>query len=207
MLSIGLGTGETARAFLTVESVTELVVVELDARQPDLLSWFGNEAILEDSRLTLLTGDGRWFVRTDPRKWDVISVDAYGPRTASATFYTAEFYAEAIEKLRPGGLLFVKFNPASFPDSDTIGSYMGTLFDTAPAAAMVALERGFFGLVGGPGKGLTVPGGLIVADPGTAAPLLEGLPRVSDDHPVYVPNQVRPTPGKMDPFIKARHRR
>lgn len=204
VLSIGLGTGETARAFLTVEGLEELVVVELDARQPEMLSWFGNDGVLDDPRLTLITGDGRWFLRTDPRKWDVISVDAYGPRTASATFYTAEFYTQAVAKLRPGGLLFVKFNPASLPDTETIAAYVGTLFDAAPSAALVSMGRGFFGLVGGGVDGLDLPSGLIVSDPISAAPLLEGVRRVTDDHPVAVPNQVIRSPQKIEPFIRAR---
>ena len=206
VLSIGLGTGETARAFLTVESLEELVVVELDARQPDMLVHFGNDGILSDPRLTLVTGDGRWFLRTDPRRWDVISVDAYGPRTASATFYTGDFYAQALSRLRAGGLLFVKFNPASLPDTQTIAAYVGTLFDVAPSAALVSMGRGFFGLVGGTEAGLSIPESLIVSDPISAAPLLESARRVSDDHPVYVPNQVVRTPQKIEPFIDARRR-
>lgn len=204
VLSIGLGTGETARAFLTLEDLEELVVVELDARQPEMLAWFGNEHILADPRLTLIADDGRWFLRTDPRQWDVISVDAYGPRTASATFYTTEFYAQAVAKLRPGGLLFVKFNPASLPDTATIAAYIGALFDAAPDAALVSMGRGFFGLVGGTSDGLELPENLIVSDPVSAAPLLEGVRRVTDDHPVYVPNQVIRSPQKIEPFIAAR---
>ncbi len=204
VLSIGLGTGETARAFLTLDDLEELVVVELDARQPEMLAWFGNEHILADPRLTLVTDDGRWFLRTDPRQWDVISVDAYGPRTASATFYTTEFYAQAVAKLRPGGLLFVKFNPASLPDTATIAAYIGALFDAAPDAALVSMGRGFFGLVGGTEGGLELPENLIVSDPVSAAPLLEGVRRVTDDHPVAVPNQVIRSPQKIEPFIAAR---
>ncbi len=206
VLSIGLGTGETARAFLSLEALEELVVVELDARQPDMLAWFGNDGILTDPRLTVVTTDGRWFLRTDARQWDVISVDAYGPRTASATFYTAEFYAEAIARLRPGGLLFVKLNPASFPDTATIAAYVAALFDVAPDAALVSMGRGFFGLVGGTAEGLDVSESLIVADPVSAAPLLEGVRRVTDDHPVDVPNQVIRSPRKIEPFIEARMR-
>ncbi|MDG1478495.1 MAG: hypothetical protein P8R54_02845 [Myxococcota bacterium] len=204
VLSIGLGTGETARAFLTLEDLEELVVVELDARQPEMLAWFGNDHILSDPRLTLITNDGRWFLRTDPRRWDVISVDAYGPRTASATFYTTEFYAQAVEKLQPGGLLFVKFNPASLPDTATISAYIGALFDAAPDAALVSMGRGFFGLVGGTAAGLDLPENLIVSDPRSAAPLLKGVRRVTDDHPVAVPNQVIRSPQKIEPFIRAR---
>ncbi|MCG7860295.1 hypothetical protein MD537_25160, partial [Flavihumibacter sediminis] len=95
----GLGTGATAQAFLELPTVASLTVVELDANMQRLLPHFGTQGILEDPRLRLVDGDGRWFVRAAQQQWDVIAVDAYDPRTASATFYTADFYAEVAPRL------------------------------------------------------------------------------------------------------------
>ncbi len=148
VLLIGMGTGATAEAFLALPTVQALTVVELDSNMRRLLPHFGTQAITDDPRLRIVDGDGRWFVRADEGAWDVIAVDAFDPRTASATFYTAEFYAEARERLAPGGLLFVKFNPASVTEPEPLAGYLATLWSVFPDGALVFVQRGLFGLVG-----------------------------------------------------------
>lgn len=191
VLLIGLGTGETARAFLALDSVTELQVVELDENQPQLLHWFGTEGLLDDPRVSLATEDGRHWLRTHDQTFDVISVDAYGPRTSSAAFYTREFYAEARARLAPGGLVFVKFDPFSIPDEAVLGSYLTALFDTFPDGRLVYVAEGLFGLVGP-----TDPDALQLDEDRVIAVQNQRAPRfspVTDDHPVTVPVATRPT--------------
>lgn len=190
VLSIGLGTGATAAAFLSVDSVEELVVVELDPNMRRLLHHFGTEDILEDPRLRLVDGDGRWFVRASEEEWDVIAVDAYDPRTASATFYTVDFYEEARARLAPGGLLFVKFNPASLTEPEPLASYLATLWAAFPEGALVFVERGLFGLVGVEDLE-ELPERKVVAAADSAAELVAGARLHTDDRPV----RVRDRPG------------
>ena len=190
VLSIGLGTGATAEAFLSLDTVEELVVVELDPNMRRLLPHFGTEEILDDRRLTVVDGDGRWFVRADSRTWDVIAVDAYDPRTASATFYTAEFYAEARRRLAPGGVLFVKFNPASLTEPEPLAGYLATLFSSFPEGALFFVERGLFGLVGVEDLD-QLPPERVVAARASASELLSGARLHTDDRPL----RVRDRPG------------
>jgi spermidine synthase len=185
VLSIGLGTGATAAAFLKLPMLEHIVVVELDENQRDLLDWFGNAGILSDPRLELVTGDGRGYLRSHRETWDVIAVDAFGPRTTSAAFYTSDFYAEARARLAPGGLVFTKINTRTFGSDDVLESYLCTLFASFPVAALVVFEQGFQGLVG-----LESPSDTVKALAWTRSPpglgQCKGARLVSDDHPVRV---------------------
>ena len=206
VLLIGLGTGATAQAFLDLESVEALTVVELDANMRRLLPRFGTQAILEDDRLQMVDGDGRWFVRTAHARWDVIAVDAYDPRTASATFYTAGFYAEARARLAPGGLLFVKFNPATVTEAAPLRSYLETLWSVFPEGALVYVQRGLFGLVGASDRAaLALTADKVVADAGHRPDRVPGVRLHTDDRPV----RIRDRPGArfalIQPYWEALH--
>lgn len=207
VLLVGMGTGATAEAFLALDTVESLTVVELDANMADLLPHFGTEHILDDPRLRLVLGDGRWFVRAAQAEWDVIAVDAYGPRTASATFYTADFYAEAKARLARGGLLFVKFNPAAFTEAAPLASYLGTLWSVFPDGALVFVQRGFMGLVGVEDRSwLQVTDRRIVADGASSAGLVAGARLHTDDRPVGVRDTAVPGFSLLQPYWEARGR-
>ena len=61
---------------------------------------------LADPRVRLLHTDGRLFVKTAERNYDMILVDVPDPATAVLNrFYTEEFFREAKERLNPGGVL------------------------------------------------------------------------------------------------------
>jgi len=202
VLAIGLGTGETARTFLDLDGVEELLVVELDERQPELLSWFGTGHILEDPRLELVTGDGRHLLRTRRETWDLIVVDAYGPE-ATPAFYSADFFGEARARLAPGGLLFVKLMPSALPDADTLASFLCTLFDSFPWSIFTYYDDGLSGLVGAH----EAPVGALRADrigaaAGSSDTLCDGVRLITDDRSAWLapPDRPRPPGVLMDPW-------
>jgi spermidine synthase len=199
VLLIGLGTGATARAFLDLPSVEQLTVVELDPNMRALLPHFGTDGITDDPRLRLVDGDGRWFVRCDTAEWDVIAVDAYDPRTASATFYTRDFYAEAALRLAEDGLLFVKFNPATVTEPQPLASYLATLWSVFPEGTLVYVQRGLFGVVGAPNRSaLAIADTRVVAEADSAAELVAEARHHTDDRPV----RIRDKPGARFTFIE-----
>lgn len=206
VLAIGLGTGATAQAFLSVDSVEELVVVELDPNMRTLLHHFGTEGILKDPRLRIVDGDGRWFVRTNTEQWDVISVDAYGPKTASATFYTAEFYAQARARLSPGGAVFVKFNPAAITQAEPLASFLASLWSAFPNGGLIFLEKGLFGLVG-VAETSQLPSRRVVATRQTSTALTNGVRLHTDDRPVQVVDTAQGGFSLLDPYWTALHPR
>jgi spermidine synthase len=60
---------------------------------------------VDDARLTLVLADGRQFVRTTGRTYDVIILDLPPPSTGALNrFYTREFFAEVRGILNPGGV-------------------------------------------------------------------------------------------------------
>ena len=179
-------------------------MVELDANQRRLLRWFGTESITDDPRLRLVDGDGRRFVRQDQSQWDVIAVDAFDPKTASATFYTREFYQEARARLAPGGLLWVKFNPASLTDAAVLDGFLQTLFDVYPKGGLVFLERGLFGLVGLTDDAVALPADKVVAD--SQASLGTSPRRHTDDRPLRVVDRAGGSFDLLDPYWRARGR-
>ena len=206
VLLIGLGTGATAQAFLDLESVERLTVVELDPNMAALLPQFGTEGIRSDARLDLVSGDGRWFVRAARQQWDVIAVDAYDPRTASATFYTADFYAEAARRLTADGLLFVKFNPASVTEPAPLASYLATLWSVFDDGALVFVERGLFGLVGVRDAAVLQPwADQVVAERESASQLVAGARLHTDDRPVRIPDRPGAEFTWIQPYWAARH--
>ena len=59
-----------------------------------------------DPRLEVIIQDGRNFVKTTNRKFDVITADPVHPWAAgSAYLYTTEYYAQAAERLNPAGVM------------------------------------------------------------------------------------------------------
>lgn len=206
VLLIGLGTGATAEAFLRLPTVSSLTVVELDGNMVELLSHFGTEGILSDPRLSLAVADGRWWLRASDQRFDVIAVDAYDPRTASAAFYTREFYASAADHLREDGLLFVKFNPATVTEPGPLASYLATLWSVFDQGGLVYVQRGLFGLVGTADRSrLTLPDSKVVADARSSTALV-GTPRLhTDDRPVRLVDRPGPQFALLQPYWEARH--
>jgi len=206
VLLIGLGTGETAAAILKRPAVEHLRCVEIDGNQRDLLPFFGTQHILHHSNFDLVTDDGRHHLRMTDEKWDVITVDAYGPRTASAAFYSQQFYIEAKKHLLPDGLLFVKLDPLSMFSSSILGSYLTTFFDVFPHGSLVYIRRGFFGLVGRLKSPVSIDSNYVVAARGDTLPAQLGSPRrVTDDWPLRVPVVYQPNPDVLAPWWRAQH--
>lgn len=206
VLLIGLGTGATAEAFLDLPTVRSLTVVELDGNMVDLLPHFGTEGILDDPRTTVEVADGRWWLRASRQRFDVISVDAYDPRTASAAFYTREFYASAAAHLNDGGVLFVKFNPAAVTEPEPLASYLATLWSVFDQGALVFVQRGLFGLVGTADRSqLVLPAGKVVADAESARELVAGRRLHTDDRPVRLVDRPGPQFALLQPYWEAGH--
>jgi spermidine synthase len=109
VLLIGGGINGSAREALRHSSVRRLDYVELDpavldvARENFPAEW---RALASDPRVHIHLADGRLFLKSTPRVFDVIIVNLPDPRTAQLNrFFTVEFFAEAASKLSAGGIL------------------------------------------------------------------------------------------------------
>jgi len=106
-------------------------------------------AVLQDPRVTLVLTDGRLYVRTARRTFDVVILDLPEPATGALNrFYTREFFAEVRAVLNPGGLFALGLPSAENYWSPELarrnGSVYWTLRDVFPEIVVLPGEHNFF---------------------------------------------------------------
>jgi spermidine synthase len=107
MLNICFGMGTTYRSSIILGLHT--TAVELDPTVPKVMSWFYPDAnrYLHSPLGHIVINDGRNYVRLSNKRYDLITIDAPPPVWGAGTvvLMTREFYAEALQRLAPGGVL------------------------------------------------------------------------------------------------------
>jgi spermidine synthase len=127
MLVIGNAGGTIARAFGHFYPEVEVDGVEIDPKLNEVARrFFGAD---ENPRLTLIAADGRPFLETTDRRYDLIVVDAYRQPYVPFQLATQEFFELAHDRLRPGGVLAV--NVAATPHDEGLERAIGTTALTA----------------------------------------------------------------------------
>jgi spermidine synthase len=125
-LVIGFGAGVTLGSVAAHREIEELTLIEIEPAVLEAGSLFAhvNDDVLHrDPRLEVIIQDGRNFVKTTNRKFDVITADPVHPWAAgSAYLYTTEYYAQAAERLNPGGVMcqWVPLNDISVAEVKSI---------------------------------------------------------------------------------------
>lgn len=109
LLLIGGGVGGGVVEALKHPSLERVDYVELDPTILDLAGEYFREEwapVQADPRVGIHNLDGRLFLKATQSTFDVIIVHLPDPQTAQLNrFYTVEFFREAAQKLRPGGIL------------------------------------------------------------------------------------------------------
>jgi spermidine synthase len=109
VLLIGGGIDGSLSQILGHPTVKQVDYVELDQGILHLAAtWLGSDwqRIASDPRVRLHPVDGRRFVKSCATQFDVIICHLPDPQTAQLNrFFTLEFFREAAQRLRPGGLL------------------------------------------------------------------------------------------------------
>jgi hypothetical protein len=108
-LLISYGVGVTAGALTALDSVESLDIVDISR---DILETSrlitaaeGLPSPLDDPRVTVHVEDGRFFLQTTPRRFDLITGEPPPPRMAGvANLYTKEYFGLMAGRLEPGGL-------------------------------------------------------------------------------------------------------
>ena len=107
VLIVGMGGGTTGGGASILPN-TRTTVVELSPSVITAGSWFEkiNRKILENPNVTFEVADGRHFLKTTQKKFDVITADLMLPHLAgAASLYSADYYALARQALAPGGIM------------------------------------------------------------------------------------------------------
>jgi spermidine synthase len=108
VLVIGLGTGMTLGATSVHPGVEELTLAEIEPSVVGAARTFGtyNNHVLDNPKLKIIHNDGRNYLLTTKRKYDVITADPIHPWTqGSGYLYTDEYFKIASEHLLPGGIM------------------------------------------------------------------------------------------------------
>jgi spermidine synthase len=104
---LGLGSGVTAAA-ATRHPVERVDVLEIEPAVIEAARFFADEqdGALDDPRVRVVIGDGRSFLLSEGSRYDVIISEPSNPWVQGmAGLFSAEFFALAKERLRPGGMM------------------------------------------------------------------------------------------------------
>ena len=136
-LVVGVGAGQTpARFLLPGYGIERLDCVDIEPVVFDLIREHYDSAWMEDPRVTLLRTDGRDYVAHTAARYDVIGLEVgqlFRPGVAS--FYTADFYRRARERLEEGGLL-TQFAPISFFTVEEFRGVVRTFLEVFPQSVL-----------------------------------------------------------------------
>ncbi|MBD3257327.1 hypothetical protein GF377_02750 [candidate division GN15 bacterium] len=107
VLVIGFGIGVTTSAIAQHDEVQSIECVELVAGLRDAAGYYSdlNHDVIDDPRLTMVTGDGRHYLAMTRKRYDLISCDPTHPILGSGNLYTREYFALCREHLKPGGVV------------------------------------------------------------------------------------------------------
>ncbi len=138
-LVIAFGAGITAGSVLAADDVRSLDVVDLnpDVREINELFAEANGDLFDDPRFEFHNDDGRNYLVTTNRRYDLIIGDSTHPRAYDSwILYTREFYEDAKSKLKPGGV-FAQWVPVlTSMRGDLMRIHLNTFRDVFPHATL-----------------------------------------------------------------------
>ena len=146
---LGLGSGVTAAAAAR-HPVERVDVLEIEPAVVEASRFFAGEqgGLLEDPRVRIAIGDGRSFLLSTGARYDVIISEPSNPWVQGmAGLFSAEFFALARERLRPGGLMLQWVQSYNLAPDD-LRMVIATFRSAFPATSVWEPLRGDFLLLG-----------------------------------------------------------
>ncbi|HEV3231468.1 MAG TPA: fused MFS/spermidine synthase, partial [Candidatus Dormibacteraeota bacterium] len=123
-LIVGLAGGTVARELTAAFPGIQIDGVEIDPRIIEVgRRYFG----MTEPNLRAVAADGRYFLETTPRSYDLIVVDAYRQPYIPFQLTTREFFAQCRLHLTPGGALAVNVGRGPHDDRRLVDAVTGTL--------------------------------------------------------------------------------
>ncbi len=155
VLNVGTGYGITAGAFTLYRDIQSIETIEilpfLVENQDQFIRY--NFNYMSDSRVELIQTDGRHYLVTSPKTYDIISVNVLDPYLpGSSSLYTVDFWKVVRDHLRPGGVLnqlfwgvdiplLVKGLNTVFPTVLYFPAYGGTCFNIVAFKDAISAEE------------------------------------------------------------------
>ncbi|MBI4390252.1 MAG: fused MFS/spermidine synthase [candidate division NC10 bacterium] len=143
VLVIGLGSGVTVGA-VAQHPVETVEVAEIEPAVLEAAAFFAreNRRVLQDPRVRLVVADGRNYVRTAPRPYDVVISEPSDPWISGiANLFSVEFYETVRERLTPDGII-CQWIPAYYLSPWDLRMVVRTLLRVFPSATMWQTNRG-----------------------------------------------------------------
>jgi spermidine synthase len=172
-LVIAFGAGMTAGSVLVSDQVSSLDVVDLNPDVEGINDLFRevNGDVFHQPRFHFHNDDGRNFLVTNARRYDLIISDSTHPHAYDSwVLYTREFYQSVRKRLLPGGI-FAQWVPvdANIMQGELFRIHLNTFRSVFPNTV--------FWLVAGSDQGflLATPGPLVI-DPSRLQQRLDRLP-------------------------------
>jgi len=135
---IGLAGGTSARQFhLAYGDAVNQTGVEID---PDILGAAYRYFDLGDSHVTAVVQDGRYWLATDHHKYDVIVMDAYRQPYIPFHLTTREFFQQARDHLKPGGVAVVNAGRTA-SDYRLVGAVASTMAAVYPSVYLIDVPK------------------------------------------------------------------
>lgn len=132
---LGLGTGMSAGWVASVPGVERVDVAELEPAVIDVAraAAHANQRVLERPNVHLFEGDGREFLQTTERTYDLLLSEPSNPyRAGIASLFTRDFYVMAEQRLAPGGI-FAQWIQGYEIDIETLRVVLRTLREVFPS--------------------------------------------------------------------------
>jgi len=154
VLVIGFATGSTSGTVTLHKSMKSIDGVEIVACLEETAAYFSesNYNVIDDPRFEFHAEDGRNFVRTTSKKYDVIIVDLFQAQDAGiGNLYTVEHFQSCRNHLKPGGLI-CQWIPSDQLPKENFRTFIATFQHVFPHSTLWMADipsiKGIVGIVG-----------------------------------------------------------
>lgn len=154
VLVVGLGAGITLRGVAEAPGLESIDCVEISEGVKKAAEYFSaeNNHILENPKINYIIEDGRNFISTSPKGYDVIIADIFFPMSSgSSALFSSEHFKASRAHLKRGGLM-VQWLPAHQLSMDEIKIITQTFQSVFPHTSiwygMIGTDTPVIGLVG-----------------------------------------------------------
>ncbi len=226
-LLISFGVGSTAKALVDTANLRHIDVVDISREILELSSIIYSEAEnpLRDPRVAVHVEDGRFFLATTARKYDLITSEPPPPKIAGVVnLYSQEYFESIRDHLKPGGYTTYWLPVHQLQPLDTLAIVKAfcAAFEDCSLWDGAGLEWMLMGSNGADGRvpveafsaqwrderarselvalGFELPeqmGSLFMGDAVDLAALTAAVPPVTDNYPLRISDRLVRDPGRV----------
>ena len=139
VLVVACGAGVTAGTFVLYPGIEHITICDIEPLVPKYVAPMfkvENYDVVNNPRVHVVLDDGRHYIRTSRKKYDVITSDPIDPWVKGcAALYTEDYYRMCKEHLKPGGVMTL-WIPLYENNEDSVKSIISTFFKVFPKGVL-----------------------------------------------------------------------